>query len=51
MAKKAAAKGRADLPVSQDAQQRVPTTKKDDSLVPSDGEKEILDEKIAGKLV
>jgi hypothetical protein len=27
MAKKAAGKGRADLPVSQDAQQRVPTTK------------------------
>ena len=27
MAKKAAAKGRADLPVSQDAQQRVPATK------------------------
>ena len=27
MAKKAAAKGRADLPVSQDTQQRVPTTK------------------------
>jgi hypothetical protein len=28
MAKKAAAKGRADLPVSQDAQQRVPTTRR-----------------------
>ena len=27
MAKKAAVTGRADLPVSQDAQQRVPTTK------------------------
>jgi hypothetical protein len=27
MAKKAAGKGRGDLPVSQDAQQRVPTTK------------------------
>ena len=28
MAKKAAAKGRTDLPVSQDAQQRVPTTRR-----------------------
>ena len=31
MAKKAAAKGRADLPVSQDAQQRVPTTRRKSS--------------------
>ncbi|MGO8742302.1 MAG: hypothetical protein ACLPYZ_13405 [Limisphaerales bacterium] len=38
MAKKAAAQnGRADLPVSQDAQQRVPATKKENSLAPSDG--------------
>jgi hypothetical protein len=37
MAKKAAAQnGRADLPVSQDAPQRVPTTKKENSLAPSD---------------
>jgi len=37
MAKKAAAQnGRADLPVSQDAQQRVPATKKENSLAPSD---------------
>jgi len=34
MAKKAAVKGRADLPVSQDAQQRIPATKlKSSSLV------------------
>jgi hypothetical protein len=51
MAKKAAGKGRADLPVGQDAQQIESFFKRSHKVIVALTVKEILDEQISKKLV